>query len=312
MRYVDHVEKNDRTLGGAYIPHDVFYIAPFPAQPDGILYQMNRAGIVCCTPPDFQIGRHDAYAYHLIHCVISGRGTVTLGDQTYRLQRGQIFLLPAYEAHNYCSDPKDPMGLVWIEFCGGDSNRLVKASMDRSTPVFEGPVFQTVVELCTSLLYQPSLPAPEVVSRTIYEMLLALYAHARRHNSKQEALTQKFVTYMDDHLHEPLHLADVAQAFGYHPAYFSNLFLKNTGVSFSKYLLHRRISRACYLLVTTDLPLERIAHDLGFCDASHFAHRFRQVEGVSPSLYRRENHGFATQDPQATSFGPTPPAPVVV
>ena len=133
MRYVDHVEKNDRTLGGAYIPHDVFYIAPFPAQPDGILYQMNRAGIVCCTPPDFQIGRHDAYAYHLIHCVISGRGTVTLGDQTYRLQRGQIFLLPAYEAHNYCSDPKDPMGLVWIEFCGGDSNRLVKASMDRST-----------------------------------------------------------------------------------------------------------------------------------------------------------------------------------
>ena len=74
--------------------------------------------------------------------------------------------------------------------------------------------------------------------------------------------------------------------FGYHPAYFSSLFSRTTGVTFSKYVMNRKISHACYLLETTGWSVERIAQELGFCDISHFIQRFKHLKGVTPMAYR--------------------------
>ena len=58
------------------------------------------------------------------------------------------------------------------------------------------------------------------------------------------------------------------------------------GVTFSKYVMTRKISHACYLLETTAWPVERIAQELGFCDISHFIQRFKAIKGVTPMAYR--------------------------
>lgn len=275
----------------AVIPHDIFYITPTPIRPDHFFLQVNRAGITCRTPADFYIARNHTYPFSTIHCVISGKGSFTVRDKTYPLERGNVFFFTAHEGHTYRSDPEDPMGLVWVEFGGGDSHRLTKYILDSAGPLFSGSIFQEVMDLCTSLLYQPDWGEARV-SQILYNMLMVpcrrFSADAQPDHQRQDILD-----YIDANLGKRLTLADVAGQFGYHPTYFSSRFSQIAGQSFSNYLLHRRMSAACRLLMTTQLPLDRIAQELGFYDVSHFIARFKSVEGITPARYRRESRGLA-------------------
>lgn len=64
-------------------------------------------------------------------------------------------------------------------------------------------------------------------------------------------------------------------------------FREATGQTPIEYLIHLRLRRGMHLLANTDLSITRIAFDTGFSDSNYFARKFRQVVGVSPSVYRR-------------------------
>lgn len=63
--------------------------------------------------------------------------------------------------------------------------------------------------------------------------------------------------------------------------------LQEEGSSMSALLEAVRLERAELLLVSSDLPLGRIAQQLGFSDLSTFSRAFKRVKGVSPSELRR-------------------------
>lgn len=95
--------------------------------------------------------------------------------------------------------------------------------------------------------------------------------------------------FVDAHLTEPIGLVDVSHAVGLSPAYFSTLFHKTTGVRFSDWLGHRRITVAKQLLCKDDRPVYQIAIDLGFGSVSTFERMFKKYEHVSPTVYRKIN-----------------------
>ncbi|MFC3768993.1 helix-turn-helix domain-containing protein [Paenibacillus sp. GCM10012303] len=66
----------------------------------------------------------------------------------------------------------------------------------------------------------------------------------------------------------------------------SKLFTKVYGVSPRRYVSELILNRAKRLLVTTNLPIEGIALELGFHSLSHFSCQFRRWTGVSPMQYR--------------------------
>ena len=282
-RYYDDLE-ND-IVGSC--PHDVFYVSPTSVDLDGLYIQANRAGIVMRTPEDFLISRDDSYRYNLIHCVLRGRGSVSVRGLTRSVEAGQLFVLAANEGHMYSSDPRDPMGLVWVEFSGGNSSQLVSHILDLGGSVYSGSVFSKVVELCTSVLYQSKQQGPKI-SNVLYQMLMCICDHVEVEN-KPNSINQRILKYIDENIDRRLTLTEVAAEFSYHPAYFSSHFSKTMGVSFAKYVMNRRISHACYLLDTTDWSVERIAQELGFCDISHFIQRFKAHEGMTPIAYRSSN-----------------------
>ena len=54
-----------------------------------------------------------------------------------------------------------------------------------------------------------------------------------------------------------------------------------------QYLLGVKLARAKNLLKSSDIPIEEIAHTLGFKTNWYFAHFFAKSTGVSPRDYRR-------------------------
>ena len=265
-------------------PHDLYYVASIPPDVEGLFMQLNRAGIVLQTPKDFCIRRDDTYGYALLHCVLSGKGYVTVHGKTYTVERGQAFLLGTNEEHCYYSDPQNPMGVIWAEFCGSNSTQLVRHILDMGGYVYGSAMFMDIVSMCTALLYQPIQQGAKI-SKLIYDMLMRFCSYVEA-NQAPGISSSRILSYIDENLDHLLTLKEVATVFGYHPTYFSSLFSKMMGVSFSKYVMERKLNRSCYLLEATNWPIDRIAHELGFCDVSHFTKRFKAAKSISPSAYR--------------------------
>lgn len=80
-----------------------------------------------------------------------------------------------------------------------------------------------------------------------------------------------------DILCEHLHLS---------PAYFSTLFKRETGLSFTAYVTKVRMETAAVLLRDTDKKTYLIAQETGYIDPNYFSYVFKRYYGISPSKYR--------------------------
>ncbi len=68
----------------------------------------------------------------------------------------------------------------------------------------------------------------------------------------------------------------VAQELNLSASFFSRIFHKHAGMTFSDYLARRRIARACELLRETQLTLAEIATMSGFRDFNYFLQAFKK------------------------------------
>jgi two-component system response regulator YesN len=82
-------------------------------------------------------------------------------------------------------------------------------------------------------------------------------------------------------------IEDIADIEGFNSSYFSTLFKKVTGVTFSEYLRGIRMDEAKRLLKETNLSVAVICGDVGYNDIKHFSTSFKKATGVKPSEYRK-------------------------
>lgn len=99
------------------------------------------------------------------------------------------------------------------------------------------------------------------------------------------------LAWIDDHLGDPLRLADLAGRTGYSVRTFGRLFRAEVGIPPWQWVTRQRILRARHLLEASDLPVEQVAARCGFTSTVAFRRRFHDLVHVSPSQYRRTFRG---------------------
>ena len=92
--------------------------------------------------------------------------------------------------------------------------------------------------------------------------------------------------YIEEHISDELSIRHVSEIAGYHPAYFSSLFKRELGMSYSDFLTGIRIQRAKEMLSKSSRTLQEIADECGFSDISYFSSKFKRVVGITPSQWR--------------------------
>ncbi len=70
------------------------------------------------------------------------------------------------------------------------------------------------------------------------------------------------------------------------PTYFSTLFKKETGMSFTAYVTQLRMEQAARMLGESDEKTYLIAEKTGYTDPNYFSYVFRRHFGVTPSKFR--------------------------
>lgn len=120
--------------------------------------------------------------------------------------------------------------------------------------------------------------ALEILDR-IYNLLL-------EEETPNEFLLQDIKEYVNEHFHEDISLQDVADRMFFSTVYFSRFFKKQTGETFSNYLLRVRMEHAVKLLQKNKKVTE-ISEACGYNDPSYFARIFKEYYKYTPKDYAR-------------------------
>ncbi|HDG1721512.1 TPA: helix-turn-helix domain-containing protein [Kluyvera ascorbata] len=85
-----------------------------------------------------------------------------------------------------------------------------------------------------------------------------------------------------------LSLAEIARAERVSEAWLSRLFHKEVGVSFMQFITALRLEKSAELLLTTALPVQRIAQQQGFASARVMSDLFKRRHGMTPRQFRQQ------------------------
>lgn len=169
-------------------------------------------------------------------------------------------------------------------------------SLDIGAPRY-GLVDAHVVDLVKRLQQQIETGCPlgpsyvQGLSLTLVSYVAQRYApHTLRSalpNSLDAAQRDALLNYIDEHLHAPLGLLELASLVGYSPDHFSRLFKQAFGTTPHRYLTNRRVEKAKSMLRDPRRSIASIAIDCGFSSQTHLTVAFKKATGVTPGVYRR-------------------------
>jgi two-component system response regulator YesN len=151
-------------------------------------------------------------------------------------------------------------------------------------------------------------PIKPTVFKQIFRKMLDLVAecpvlveeraeeNSMEHNDYQHDFIEESVKYIKEQFRERLTLEMVASKVFMNPKYFSHVFKKGMGVSFTEYVVNLKIQYACRLLETTNYPAYRISLECGFSDPSYFNRVFSASMNITPKIYRKHAYASKLQD----------------
>ncbi len=186
----------------------------------------------------------------------------------------------------------------WTE-CGDLARRYPKVTVDPGVLfVDEGDVLTSAgsaagIDLCLHLVRQDY--GTEIATQLARQLVVApqreggqaQYITAPMPELDSSSLFADTVTWLQEHLNEPVTVEELAARSAMSPRTFARRFLASTGTTPYQWLLRQRIRLAQRLLETTDLPVDAVAEASGFSTAANLRKHFGRIVHTSPQSYRR-------------------------
>ena len=230
--------------------------------------------------------------------VADGTGKVFVNNNIHEIHKGDVLIYNAGVSHFEQGYPNNPMELLFVAYdklkiSGLQPNCLLPESYGC---LFHGmDMYKTLRDCFDQLVHE--FEANDRFYREIVQSIsqtLVMYVLRLINCSKDTSalLDSSLIVgaaraYMDEHFREKVTLDDLAQICFTNKYYISHLFTRMQGISIGKYLLHKRIEKAKYLLSETTLSAEAIAEQIGFRDPAYFCRVFRKETGKPPAEWRR-------------------------
>lgn len=108
------------------------------------------------------------------------------------------------------------------------------------------------------------------------------------------------IHYIHNNYQEELTLTELARRFSLSVSRMSEVIKEATGQTFVRFLHDLRVRQAGSLLVSTDMSVTDIAHEVGFGSYKTFARMFKETKGVAPTDYRKRKRAPAALLPFST------------
>ena len=111
-------------------------------------------------------------------------------------------------------------------------------------------------------------------------------AEYRERNTEKDGLLLKIFKFVEKNYDSECDLEALSTELSYNYVYLSRYFKERTGISFTEYVTHYRVTEACYLIGNTDKTFLNIACECGFASLRSFNRNFAKIMGVPPGIYK--------------------------
>ena len=116
------------------------------------------------------------------------------------------------------------------------------------------------------------------------------------------------VEWIDDNLHQPLRIDDIARHAGYSKWHLQRLFLQYKGRAWGA-IFAKKLLLAARDLRDTDQRVYDICLKYGFDSQQTFTRVFTRTFNLPPGAYRKENHSRPLARPSGLAFERKPATP---
>lgn len=226
--------------------------------------------------------------------VLSGKGTLALGENMFTLSKGNTFVIPSFTGHTYQADPLHPWSILWVRFEG----HMVPHYVGLLGTTLENPVVYMPNEKNLFNTYKSLYSAHKMfysdLDLIMLSNLLGLFLTAvakelrPMHSKPLSALEQiqQSMRFMEQNIHRNCTLEELTAAAGMSERHYCRQFQALTGFSPIHYFQQMKINEALHKLRKTTIPIGTIALELGYSDPLYFSRLFHKAQGLSPSEYR--------------------------
>lgn len=121
----------------------------------------------------------------------------------------------------------------------------------------------------------------------LFSQLLS-YTDRISYNDADDEDTVRLFRYIEEN-YKTATLTEAAELLSYDIYHLSRIIKKKTGKTFTELLQDKRLSRAAYLLKSTELKVDEISVSVGYENISYFHRIFKKHFAVSPHSYRCAN-----------------------
>ncbi len=269
----------------------------------GVLVQRSD----CLSHKPEQPHRHEFV--ELVYTV-AGSGTHTVGEQTYRVGRGDLLFINYGETHAIETEERTEFYnlLVKPEFLC--ENLIDSGSVDDVFRLFFSDgreELPTVTARCVHLAGVDRAETEQLIERMHREaqanaigrqfvlngymrLVFAKLIRALQRGEPEPArkrLSQKAMAgYLDSHFTTPLTISSMAEALHYHPTYLGRAFRALYGMGIKDYLRLRRLEYAAGLLAEGEMTVSEVIATVGYSNRTQFYRDFEEKYGLSPAAYR--------------------------
>ena len=118
--------------------------------------------------------------------------------------------------------------------------------------------------------------------------ILVEYLQMELSMPRESQYVKEMKRYMNDHLHTPFHVHELAEHMSMSPSYCHAVFKKETGTPIMSYYNGLRLQEAKNLLALGGHSLSDIVETLCFYDYNYFSRIFKKHFGITPVQYKKQ------------------------
>jgi AraC family transcriptional regulator len=232
-------------------------------------------------PADLRLPVH-SHSHATVAVVLTGGFTGSYGGGERDCDARTVLVEPAGEQHGNRFGPQETRILT------------LSLAVDRLRPELEVAAGRfrhhrdayagQIARRAASELDRPDDVTPLAVEAAALELLARVTRMVQL--ERRPAWLGETRALLHDRYAESLSLTEVAAAVRVEPERVARGFRLAFGEPLSSYLRRIRVEAAAALLTSTDLPIARVAADVGFADQSHLTRWFVRYVGTTPGRYR--------------------------
>ncbi len=128
---------------------------------------------------------------------------------------------------------------------------------------------------------------PLSIQTLLLEVLGKMFSISRSETNKRPDWVSEVTSLLNDQFSEQLNLDYLSKTLDIHPAHLSRDFSKYFNSGLVEYIRKLRVQRSLQLISQRKLDFTAIAMECGFSDQSHFIRCFKEVNGITPSQFRK-------------------------